>query len=273
MIGLFRLARRLGLVVVWTLPAMLVQLVLLGLPGRGAEGFARVYWRGVARILGLRVTVVGRLADVRPVLFVSNHSSWLDIVALGSVLPGCFVAKGQVARWPVVNLVAWLGRTVFVSRVRGKVAAERDVLTRRLDAGDNIILFPEGTTSDGVRVLPFASAFLGVADAAARPWVQPVTIVYDRLEGLPLRRRDRPLLSWYGDMDLASHFNGIGRRGVFHATVVLDAPIAPGAYANRKALSAALQVLLAHNAAALRQGRQWSVVSGQWTEGGAGRAD
>jgi 1-acyl-sn-glycerol-3-phosphate acyltransferase len=172
------------------------------------------------------------------------------------------VAKGQVARWPVVNVVAWLGRTVFVSRTRGKVGAERDVLTRRLDAGDNIILFPEGTTSDGVRVLPFASAFLAVADAAARPWVQPVTIVYDGLEGLPLRRRDRPLLSWYGEMDLASHFNGIGRRGVFHATVVLDAPLPPGRFQNRKALSAALHGQLAGNAAALRQGRQLPGVRG-----------
>lgn len=258
-------------VVVWTLPAMAVQAVMLALPGRGKEGFARIYWRGVARILGLRLTVLGTLAARRPALYVSNHSSWIDIVALGSVLPGCFVAKSAIANWPVINLVARLGRTIFVSRTRAGVQRERDALTRRLEAGDNIILFPEGTTSDGTRVLPFASSFLILADAPARPWVQPVTIVYDALEGLPVRRRDRPGISWYGDMDLASHFNRIGRCGGFHATVILDEPIAPGTFPNRKALSAALEARLANNAAALRQGRQWSVVSDPSSAGGSGR--
>jgi 1-acyl-sn-glycerol-3-phosphate acyltransferase len=246
---------RLGVVVAWTVPAMLVQAAMLVLPGRGKERFARVYWQGVARILGMRLTVAGGVAARRPVVFVANHSSWLDIVALGSVLPGCFVAKSAIAGWPVINWVARLGRTVFVSRMRTGVGAERDALAGRLDAGDNLILFPEGTTSDGARVLPFSSAFLAIAEAPSRPWVQPVTIVFDGLEGLPLRRRDRPLVSWYGDMDLASHFNRIGRVGRFHATVILDEPIPPGAFANRKALSAALRVRLDGNAAALRQGR------------------
>jgi 1-acyl-sn-glycerol-3-phosphate acyltransferase len=254
-IGLFRMVVRLVGVVGWTVPAMVVQAVLLVVPGRGKERFARVYWRGVAFLLGLRLTVVGRLAGDRPALFVANHCSWLDIVALGAVLPGCFVAKRAIAGWPVISLVARLGRTIFVSRMRSGVRVERDALTGRLAAGDNLILFPEGTTSDGTRVLPFSSAFLVLAEAPARPCVQPVTIVYDGLEGLPLRRRDRPLVSWYGDMDLASHWNRIGRRGRLHATIVLDEVIAPGAFANRKALAAALEARLAGNAAALRQGR------------------
>jgi 1-acyl-sn-glycerol-3-phosphate acyltransferase len=246
---------RLLAVAVWTLAAMPVQAVLLRMPGRGKERFARVYWRGVAFVFGLKLTVVGRLAAQRPVLFIANHCSWIDIVALGSVLPGCFVAKGDIARWPVISLVARLGRTIFVSRSRGGVGAERNSLTARLDAGDNIILFPEGTTSDGTRILPFSSAFLSIADAASKPWVQPVTIVYDGLDGLPVRRRDRPVISWYGDMDLVTHYNGIGRRGQVHATIVLDAPIAAGRFPNRKALAAALEARLARNAARLRQGR------------------
>lgn len=246
---------RLGLILLWTLLAMPVQAALLALPGRGKERFARVYWRGVARLLGLRLTVIGTLAAQRPVLFVANHCSWLDVVALGAVLPGCFIAKGEVARWPVINWVAKLGRTIFVSRSRGSVRSERNELTDRLDAGDNVILFPEGTTSDGNRILPFSATFLALAEAPARPYVQPVTIVYDGLDGLPVRRCDRPEISWYGDMDIATHFNRVGRRCSLHATIILDAAIAPGGFPNRKRLSAALHDRLARNAAALRQGR------------------
>ena len=234
---------------------MLVQAVLLTLPGRGKERFAMIYWRGMARILGLRLTVIGTPAPRRPVLFIANHCSWLDIIALGSVLPGCFVAKADIANWPLISWVARLGRTIFVTRSRASLSREQDDLGKRLEAGDNVILFPEGTTSDGTRVLPFASAFFMLANTPARPWVQPVTLVYDRLDGLPVRKRDRPDISWYGDMDMASHFNGIGRRHRLHATIVLDGAIAPGTFPHRKALSASVEARLAQNAAALRQGR------------------
>ncbi len=246
---------RLLAVLLWTLLAMPVQAVLIALPGRAKVRFAQIYWRGVALILGLRITVIGELATQRPVLFIANHCSWLDIVALGSVLPGCFVAKREIGRWPVISWIARLGRTVFVSRNRANVAREQGELAARLNAGDGIILFPEGTTSDGNRILPFASSFFVLADAAAKPHVQPVTLVYDRLDGLPVVRADRPEIAWYGDMELAPHFNRIGRRRSLHATIVLDPPIAPGTFPNRKALAAALEARIAHNAAALRQGR------------------
>ena len=246
---------RLLAVLLWTLLCMPVQAVLINLPGLAKVRFAQTYWRGVALILGLRIKVIGELSAQRPVLFVANHCSWVDIVALGSVLPGCFVAKAAIAHWPLINWVARLGRTVFVSRQRGRVALEQSALSARLGAGDNIILFPEGTTSDGARVLPFSPAFLALADAPARPFVQPVTLVYDRLDGLPIRRQNRPQISWYGDMELASHFNCLGRAGSLHATLLLDPPIPPGSFPNRKALCAALEARLAGNAAALRQGR------------------
>lgn len=246
---------RLGGILLWTLMAMPVQAMLLVLPGPGKQWFAMVYWRGVASVLGLRVSVIGKLTAERPVLFVANHCSWLDIVALGSVLPGCFVAKADIAHWPLISWVARLGRTVFVTRNRSGVSREQDALSGRLAAGDNIILFPEGTTSDGTRILPFSSAFLALANTPARPWVQPVTLVYDEMDGLPVRRGDRPGISWYGDMDMASHYNGIGRRRSLHATIVLDSAIAPGTFANRKTLSAALEWRLALNAGALRQRR------------------
>jgi 1-acyl-sn-glycerol-3-phosphate acyltransferase len=256
MMGNIRMAGRLVLALAWTLPAMVLQSIFLRLPGRAKERFAVIFWRGIGGILGLKLTVHGELADTRPVVFIANHCSWLDIVALGSILPGCFVAKADIATWPFISWIAKLGRTVFVSRQKAGIERERDSLEGRLAAGDNIILFPEGTTSDGTRILRFQSSFLAIAAAPAQPVLQLVTIVYDGLDGLPVRRRDRPVISWYGDMSMAAHYPGIGRHRSLHATVVLDAPIPPGTYPNRKALAAALETRLAENAAALRQGRK-----------------
>ncbi len=177
----------------------------------------------------------------------------LDILVLGGVLEACFVAKTEVAGWPLIGLVSKLGRTAFVSRNRGRTGAEAAQMRARLAAGDSLILFPEGTSNDGTRVLPFRSSFLAVADAAGR--VQAVSLVYDRLGGLPACRRDRPLFAWYGDMDIASHFWRIARRSGARATVLLHEPVDPRDFPDRKALTAAIAEVVSEGAALLRQNR------------------
>jgi 1-acyl-sn-glycerol-3-phosphate acyltransferase len=250
-----RLWNRLFLILAWSLIAIPLQALLLILPGRAKERFARRYWLGVRRILNIQLTIHGELTQHRPTIFIVNHASWLDIVVLGSVLPGCFIAKGEIAHWPAFGLISRLGRTVFVSRAKTGVARERKLILDRLAAGDNLILFPEGTTSDGSRILRFQTSFLALAEAPSQPDIQLVTLVYDGIDGLPVRRRDRPLISWYGDMTMGGHVPGVGRLRSLHATLVLDAPIPAGSFADRKQLAKALQTRLAANAARLRQGR------------------
>ncbi|MBX9701640.1 MAG: 1-acyl-sn-glycerol-3-phosphate acyltransferase, partial [Acetobacteraceae bacterium] len=111
----------------------------------------------------------------------------------------------------------------------------------------------EGTSNDGTRVLPFRSAFLATAGAARA--IQPVSLVYDRLGGLPACRRDRPLFAWYGDMDIASHFWRLARRSGARATVVLHEPFAPDALPDRKALAAAAERIVAEGVSTLLQNR------------------
>jgi 1-acyl-sn-glycerol-3-phosphate acyltransferase len=260
-----RSVRRGAAIALWTLPAAAIQAGMLVLPGRGKIVFARLYWASLCRLLGLQVRVIGMPArqDGRPVVFASNHSSWLDILALGGVLEGCFIAKEEVGRWPVIRTVARLGRTVFVSRRAANTGRERDAMRDRLDAGDNLILFPEGTSSDGSRVLPFRSVFFSVVEARTgevqqrplRPLIQPVSVVYDQLGGLPMGRASRPVFAWYGDMDLASHFWRLAQHRGLRATVLLHAPVDPAAYASRKALSQAVWQTVAEGAATLRQNR------------------
>jgi 1-acyl-sn-glycerol-3-phosphate acyltransferase len=251
--GRIRAIRRILMAVLWTLVAVPVQMLLVRLPGRGKVVWARTYHAMLCRLIGLEVRVVGTPSRDRPVLFLSNHSSWLDIPVLGGVLDACFVAKAEVGQWPVVGTIARLGRTVFVSRTRRTTGHEADEMRRRLGGGDGLILFPEGTSNDGTRVLPFRSAFLATADAARM--IQPVSLVYDRLGGLPACRRDRPLFAWYGDMDLGSHFWRFARRSGARVTVVLHEPFPPGTLPDRKALTAAVERIVAEGTSVLLQNR------------------
>jgi 1-acyl-sn-glycerol-3-phosphate acyltransferase len=259
-----RVARRGLAVLAWTIPASVIQGVCLILPGHAKVGFARVYWAVFTRLIGIRVRVVGtpaRRTDGRPVVFVSNHSSWVDVPVVGGVLKGCFVAKGDVATWPVISTIARLGRTVFVTRSRASTGRERDAMRAVLGAGDNLILFPEGTSSDGSRVLPFRTSFFAVAevregeDRSQLPIIQPVSIVYDRLGGLPAGRASRPVFAWYGDMDIASHFWRLTQHIGLRATVLLHAPLDPAHFDGRKALSQAVWQVVADGASTLRQNR------------------
>jgi len=244
--------------VLWTLPCMLVQAVCIALPGSLKVTFARFYWGIACRLLGVSVRVVGTPASrrrSRPVVFVSNHSSWLDVPVLGGRIDACFVSKHEVGQWPVVGTVARLGRTVFISRQRHATGRERDLMRERLAAGDNLVLFPEGTTSDGSRVMPFRSAFFAIAEGADAPLIQPVSVVYDLLAGLPTGRASRPVFAWYGDMDLASHFWRFAQHKGLRATVVLHPPIDPTQFPSRKALSHAVWQTVADGASLLRQNR------------------
>ncbi|MBM3589118.1 MAG: 1-acyl-sn-glycerol-3-phosphate acyltransferase [Alphaproteobacteria bacterium] len=252
--GRFRAIRRIVSAVIWTLIAIPIQCVLMLLPSQAKISFGCFYHRVLCWLIGLRVQVVGKVSDEPATLFLPNHSSWLDILVLGSVLRASFVSKSEVGQWPVIGFVAKLGRTVFVSRRRtSTVLREADTMRERLQTGDSLILFAEGTSNDGTRVLPFRSAFLAAAvDAKA---VQPVSLVYDRLGGLPACRRDRPLFAWYGDMDIASHFWRITRRSGARATVLLHEVADPASLPDRKLLTAAVNDVVAAGAAQLRQNR------------------
>jgi 1-acyl-sn-glycerol-3-phosphate acyltransferase len=195
------------------------------------------------------------VANARPVVFISNHSSWLDVPVLGGSLDACFVSKNEVGRWPLVGTVARLGRTVFISRQRHATRRERDLMRERLAAGDNLVLFPEGTTSDGSRVMPFRSAFFAIAEGEDPPLIQPVSVVYDRLGGLPTGRASRPVFAWYGDMDMASHFWRFAQHRGLRVSVLLHPPVDPARFASRKALSHAVWQAVADGASTLRQNR------------------
>jgi 1-acyl-sn-glycerol-3-phosphate acyltransferase len=196
-------------------------------------------------LFGTRVIVRGRPPQHGATLVLSNHVSWLDIPVLGSLRPLSFVAKSEIAGWPVVGLFARLQRSVFIDRARkSHTASVNTEVGHRLARGDVIVLFPEGTTGDGNRVLPFRSALVGAARAAlaepslTRINLHPLAITYVRRNGLPVTRRERPAIAWYGDMDLTPHLAAFLRDGPLDAVVHWGEPIPFDSAGDRKRATA-----------------------------------
>ena len=230
----------------FTVPLMPVQAALVRLSPRRARAFPHWYHRRVCRLLGVRIDVDGEVASDRPVLLVANHTSWLDIPVLSAVAPVSFVAKKEVGGWPFVASLARLQRSVFVDRARRSTVREAagEILSR-LAQGDTIVLFAEGTSSDGNRVLPFMTSLF----AAARPSpkaggplapdavVQTLSLVYTRLHGIPLGRSDRPLVGWYGDMEMRSHAWQLLKSGPLDVKIRVGAPAPLASFADRKDLA------------------------------------
>ena len=231
---------RLFLYLALTLPLMPVQALLLWAESPLARRLPRAYHAWSSRILGFRVTARGERSTRQPTLFIANHTSYVDIEILGGLIEGSFVAKREVARWPLFGWLAKLQRTVFVDRRVRSAAAQRDAIRRRLEAGDNLILFPEGTSGDGNRVLPFKSALFSVADdvgAEVALVVQPVSVAYVRLDGMPLGRFYRPFFAWYGDMAMAPHLWQMLGLGAVGVEVTFHPPVSLAAFASRKTLA------------------------------------
>ncbi|MEX0808451.1 MAG: lysophospholipid acyltransferase family protein [Dongiaceae bacterium] len=222
-----------------------VQMAAVALRLPIGDQIPRFFHRNVLRLLGIKVRRRGRMSRHKPTLFVANHSSYLDISVLGSLIPGSFVAKSEIAEWPFFGLLARLQRTVFVDRQRRTTADQRDQLSGRIARGDNLVLFPEGTSSDGNRILPFRSALLGAAEAPRGTSaegmpaleVQPVSVSYTKLDGCPLGYHLRPLVAWYGDMELAQHLFTLAGLGRIEVVVEFHPPTTLAAVGNRKALT------------------------------------
>jgi 1-acyl-sn-glycerol-3-phosphate acyltransferase len=196
--------------VIFTLPLMPVQWLLLKLDSPFARTFPNWYHRRLAQLFGLHLKVTGTPVTGEGVLLVANHTSWLDIVIFSALQPLSFVAKAEIAGWPFFGTLARLQRTVFVERSRRAATGDaRDAIRDRLLAGDCLVLFPEGTSHDGNTVLPFKSALLGAAEAVLEGGrhvkVQPVSTAFVNVHGIPMGREYRPAFAWYGDMELVPH--------------------------------------------------------------------
>ncbi len=175
-----------------------------------------------------------------PTFFVANHTSYLDIPALGSLVDGTFIAKSEIKSWPMFGTLCSLQRTIFIDRDWRKARAQRKQLYKRLDDGDSLILFPEGTSNNGTFTRRFKSALFSAADWNLNNQglaVQPITIAYTRLNDIVIGRRLRPLFAWYGDMIMFDHFWTLLGSGSLGVDIIFHPPVRLKNFGSRKELS------------------------------------
>ena len=236
---------------------------ILKLPGWGF--IASNYYRVLCSLLRIRVRVNGAPMRGGATLFVSNHISWADILVIGSIAPVAFVAKSEVRTWPLVGITAELQHTVFVDRTRrhqtGDAVTE---IVKRIESGVSVVLFAEGTSSDGNRVLPFRSALLGAVEEAASSGsdnivIQPMSICYVGQHGMPMGRQHRPLVAWYGDLDFMPHIRAFIGQGAVDALVTYGDPLPADFAVDRKTMTKQLEYAVRRQLAAALRGHAKAV--------------
>ena len=208
----------------WVVFFVLVAIVhlwisILGLPNRWKilSRLNRNYTLLLRLILNIKVTIAGDAGQLERggYVVIANHVSYVDGIVLGSIFPIVFVSKREVKKWPIVGQWNVLCGTIFINRQRkNEVGTMVREMTRKLRQEANILLFPEGTSTNGEKMLPFQTVPLA-APLRSRSIIVPVTLAYTTIDEQPVTAVNRDFVYWYGDMDFVTHFwNLLGRRGV-----------------------------------------------------------
>ena len=210
----------------------------------GWHWIPRMFHTVGAIFLGMKITVIGTPATGRPTLIVSNHISWTDIIAVGSKADVTFVAKSEIRNWFFVNFMASLQRTLYVDRKKRSDAKRvSQEMGKRIASGGAVLLFAEGQSDLGTHVLPFRSALIGAAQhameeaGAGEVMIQPLTIAYTKLQGLPVGRTDRSFIAWIKSKSIKQNITEILTGGTREVTLAFGTPRPLTAGADRKLLA------------------------------------
>jgi 1-acyl-sn-glycerol-3-phosphate acyltransferase len=250
MIGWLRITAALVGVAVATSVLVPLQLLAVKTHWFGENRFRGLWHRINVKAMGFRVHVSGELTTRRPLLVASNHISWTDIEILASLFDITFIAKSELAGWPVIGRLSKLQRPVYVEREnRRKSGAQASEIALRLSEPRPMVLFPEGSTGDGNRLLPFKSTLFGaaakaVAQGAGTVYIQPLAIAYTRIHGVPMGRRHRVLAAWIGEQELVPHLAGLLREGAIDVELHFGEPLEFSVGTDRKEMARQVERLV-----------------------------
>jgi lyso-ornithine lipid O-acyltransferase len=244
MIAWIRIWLAVGVVILVSLLLIPWHLLFLWLGHPGRSRLPRYWHKAALWAIGVRVHVHGEAETRRPLMIAANHVSWLDILVLASVVDATFVAKAEVRDWPVFGTLARLQRSIFIKREERRQARDQaDEMAARLNAGETVVLFPEGTTSDGNRLGEIKSSLFAAAASAAHfapdgvVNVQPVAIAYTRIHGMAMGHYHRPVAAWPGDVELMPHLVEVLKTGAFDVDVRFGDTVEVMVGTNRKHVS------------------------------------
>lgn len=235
---------KIALFLVLALLAIPPQLALLRLSkGPAAEWIPLLWHKAICAVFGIKIEIRGAPEKDRQALYVSNHLSYLDIVVLAGILRASFLSKKEVKSWPFFNILAYLQQTAYIERRKTALVTAKTDLETLLARGRSLIIFPEGTSTDGQSVRRFKSGLFALALEGLEPLpVQPVTISVAEADGRPPEsQKDRDLYAWHIDMkdSLALHLWRFAKSSGARLIVTFHEPLSPAAFPDRKALAKA----------------------------------
>ena len=237
-----------GFIVVTLCLVPLQLCVLCVTKGANAYIIPRLWHRAVCRISGLRFRIIGTPVASQ-VIYVANHLSYLDIPVLGASLMASFVAKSEVAGWPIFGFLSKIQQTAFISRKATDAARVSQSLGAMVAEGKSLIIFPEGTSTTGESVLPFRSSLFNLLDERGEPYalpIQPVTLVLKTVNGHPDNRLG---YAWVGDMVLAPHLWDFWKGTGAEIDLIFHPLITTTSESDRKELAQRAQKMVAEGLA------------------------
>lgn len=208
------------------------------------EKLLRIYFKGVLKIFNIKVGEKGfENMPQDAMLYVSNHTSYMDIIVIGSRISVRFTPKIEISKWPIINAMVNMSLPVYIHRNASRSLEQKNTIKEIINSGDSILIFPEATTNDGSKVLPFKSSLFSVAEPDDETHIdehiciQPISIVYTHIDGEPANTGNMDKVAWYGDMKFLPHlWNLLAAKGarvkiVYHSSIYYDD------FGDRKALS------------------------------------
>ncbi|WP_347310222.1 lysophospholipid acyltransferase family protein [Defluviimonas sp. SAOS-178_SWC] len=217
------------------LAVRLVERPLAGLDRPVSPHVTRAVCRLAFPIMGMRYRVTGRPMR-QPGAVVANHASWLDIFSLNACQSVYFVSKSEVAGWPLIGWLARATGTAFIARDPKAAKEQQALFEARIRAGHKLLFFPEGTSTDGLRVLPFKSTLFAAFYSHGldhEMQIQPVSVIYRAPEG-----RSERFYGWWGDMSFGAHLiKTLAQWRQGSVEITFHAPVSVDAFASRKDLA------------------------------------
>ena len=198
------------------------------------------FYHKICRIIfGIKVKTFGKVSIKFPILLISNHASYLDIIILGSLFKTSFVAKKEIAKWPLLGILAKLQNSIFIDRKISSLKNQEKKIIEHLKKKRNLVIFPEGTSSDGNRVLPFKSSLFNIFEKNlnAKISIQTMTIVYKKINGATMNKLDRKNITWHSNMNLIPNIFNVLKKLSIEVEVIFNEEFLPNKKYDRKKLA------------------------------------
>ena len=197
------------------------------------------YHKICLRIFGIKIKTFGKVSINFPILIISNHASYLDIIILGSLFKTSFIAKKEISKWPLLGILAKLQNTIFIDRRVSSLKNQEKQIIKHLNEKKNLVIFPEGTSSDGNRVLPFKSSLFNIFEKNlnSKILVQTITIVYKKINGIPMNRIERKNITWHSNMDLIPNIFNVLKKLSIEVEIIFNDEFLPSKEYDRKKLA------------------------------------